>query len=82
MQDYIDKTEALLQEIQDAMRPPLPDVLDPVKNSNDGTNPFTSGKALREPIFYGGESAYSFQYRDLASKKYANGLCFRGSHFL
>jgi hypothetical protein len=25
---------------------------------------------LREPIFYGGESAYGFQYRDLAEKKY------------
>jgi hypothetical protein len=27
-------------------------------------DPFDRGAALREPIFYGGESAYSFQYRD------------------
>ena len=35
------------------------------------SNPFAMGKLLREPIYYGGESAYSFQYRDLAPKKYA-----------
>ena len=28
------------------------------------------GKLLREGIFYGGESAYSFQYRDLALQRY------------
>lgn len=28
------------------------------------------GQALREPIFYGGESAYSFQYRDFSLPKY------------
>jgi hypothetical protein len=27
---------------------------------------------MREPIFYGGESAYSFQCRDLSPRKYAN----------
>jgi hypothetical protein len=30
----------------------------------------SSGKALREPIFYAGESAYSFQFQDLAVEKY------------
>lgn len=29
------------------------------------------GAALREPIFYGGESAYVFQYRDFSLPKYA-----------
>ena len=33
-------------------------------------NPFTAGEVLREPIFYGGESAYTFQHRDLAPQKY------------
>jgi hypothetical protein len=34
-------------------------------------SPFTSADAMREPIFYGAESAYSFQYRDLSNRKYA-----------
>ena len=45
--------------------------LDPTKVADKNFNPFTSGTVLREPIFYGGESAYSFQYRDLSPKKYA-----------
>ena len=36
------------------------------------SNPFSRGHALREPIFYSGESAYSFQFRDFAARKYAN----------
>lgn len=36
----------------------------------NAANPFTSAEAMREPIFYGAESAYSFQYRDLAQRKY------------
>jgi hypothetical protein len=32
--------------------------------------PDLPGAALREPIFYGGESAYGFQYRDFAELKY------------
>lgn len=34
-------------------------------------DPLTIGRFLREPIFYGPESAYDFQYRDLSQKKYA-----------
>ena len=37
-----------------------------------GANPFDSGTAMREPIFYSGESAYEFQYRELAFRKYLN----------
>ena len=29
------------------------------------------GEALREAIFYSGESAYTFQYRDFSPRKYA-----------
>lgn len=38
----------------------------------NGFNPFERGAALREPIFYGAEAAYDFQYLDLAVKKYAS----------
>lgn len=70
MQEYIGKTDSLLQELHYSMMPPLKDVLDPSKMGDDGFNPFNSGTVLRESIFYGGESAYHFQYRDLSEDKY------------
>lgn len=72
MQEYIKKTEALLEEMHRSMSAAMLAGLDPKKVAEGGFNPFTSGQALREPIFYGGESAYSFQYRDLSPRKYAN----------
>jgi hypothetical protein len=33
---------------------------------------FSTGAPLREPIFYGGNSAYDFQYPEFTEKKYAN----------
>ena len=71
MQQYLDRSEALLEEMHRAMSAAWFAGLDPKKVADDGFNPFTSGKAMREPIFYGGESAYSFQYCDLSPKKYA-----------
>lgn len=35
------------------------------------SSPTASGAAMREAIFYGGESAYAFQYRDFAPLRYA-----------
>lgn len=72
LEKYIESTEALLQEIHHAMSASFWQDIDPAKIAGKGFNPFTSGAALREPIFYGGESAYSFQYRDFSSAKYAN----------
>lgn len=71
LKQYIDKTEALLEEIHQSMSAAFWTSLDPAKVGDKNFNPFTSGAVLREPIFYGGESAYSFQYRDLSPKKYA-----------
>ena len=71
LQQYIDKTEALLQEIHQSMSAAFWATFDPTKVGDKNFNPFTSGAVLREPIFYGGESAYSFQYRDLSPEKYA-----------
>jgi hypothetical protein len=65
----IQKTEALLKELHEAILEPF--VADFHAALADGTsNPFTKPGAMREPIFYGAESAYTFQYRDLADKKY------------
>lgn len=72
LEKYIKSTEALLEEIHHAMSAPFWQDIDPAKIAKEGFNPFTNGAALREPIFYGGESAYSFQYRDFSPAKYAN----------
>lgn len=72
MQQYINKTEALLEEVHYSMSAPFRTSLDPSKIADKDFDPFTSGAVLREPIFYGGDSAYSFQYRDLSPRKYAN----------
>lgn len=72
MREYIDRTNSLLEELHDSMRPSLADALD-----EDGhPNPYKlkdiieSSGMLREAIFYGGESAYHFQYIDLAHRRY------------
>lgn len=70
MQLYLDKTDELLQEMHEAMNSEFFAGLEPEKIVTDGFNLFENGKVLREPIFYGGESAYSFQYRDFSTLKY------------
>ena len=69
--DYIEQAEALLEELHQSMMN-SGEMINALKNTSEPNfNPFTFGKFLREPIFYGGESAYSFQYRDLAPLKYS-----------
>lgn len=72
LEKYIEATEALLEEIHHTMTASFWQDIDPAKITEPGFNPFTNGAALREPIFYGGESAYSFQYRDFSPAKYAS----------
>lgn len=67
---YIKATEALLEEIHLTMSDTFWAGIDPAKITDKDFNPFTCGAVLREPIFYGGESAYSFQYRDFSPAKY------------
>lgn len=71
LEKYIEATEALLEEIHHTMTKSYWQGIDPAKIAEEGFNPFTDGAALREAIFYGGESAYSFQYRDFSIAKYA-----------
>lgn len=70
MQEYVSKTDSLLQELHQSMMQPLEHIFDPSRIGDDSFNPFNSGAVLREAIFYGGESAYNFQYRDLSRYKY------------
>lgn len=72
LQEYIEKTESILLGIHHAMMAPTMESFTAQKMSVEDFNPFKSGSALREPIFYGGEGAYLFQYRDLSFKKYVN----------
>ena len=72
LEKYIEATEALLKEIHHAMSAWFGPEIDPGKLAEADFNPFGSGAALREPIFYSGGSAYSFQYRDFSLAKYVN----------
>jgi hypothetical protein len=68
-EEFIERTEALLKELHQAMMQPF--VIDfHTAIVGQNSDPFETADAMREPIFYGPESAHSFQYRDLAAKKY------------
>ena len=67
LKQYLDRTDALLGDMHSTMAHAA---FDWKKNATEGVNPFKNGAAMREPIFYSGESAYTFQYRDFAVPKY------------
>ncbi len=71
MQQYLDQTDTLLEELHGSIAAAFTTHFDPAKATDKSFNPFTIGDVLREPIFYSGESAYVFQYRDLSLRKYA-----------
>jgi hypothetical protein len=71
LQVYIDQTEGLLQELHKCMSAMFFKDITPNGLTADGRDPGSRGEVMREPIFYGGDSAYSFQYRELAPLKYA-----------
>jgi hypothetical protein len=70
--EYVAASDRLLQELHDAMSRAfsLGDALAALKRG-ERVNPFDSGDAMREPIYYAAESAYNFQYLDLAAQRYA-----------
>lgn len=72
VQKYIDETEALLKELHQSMMAGFYNSFDPSKISDSNYNPFQKGDILRESIFYGGEAAYHFQYKDLSLMKYGS----------
>ena len=65
--EYIEETEKLLEELHKVIGSPMISLL---RSGQTDPTLFSSGKLLREPIFYGAESAYPFQYRDLAPRRY------------
>lgn len=71
---YIVRTEALLEELHHALRQPMlaelqTEPTDPATTEN--VDLFANAAVMREPIFYGGESAYGSQYTDFAVQRYA-----------
>lgn len=73
LDSYINRTETLLKELHDALGEPLRAEFEKTlaePSRAEEFNPFANAAALRESIFYSAESAYSFQYRDLAVQKY------------
>jgi SEC-C motif len=75
--ELIDKTNTLLSELHGCLNAPMLESLKRAFNAQnaglpvDHERPFRRAEELREPIFYGGESAYSFQYRDFALSRYS-----------
>lgn len=70
-QDMIDQTDKLMKELHYAMYAPAIEYFRKILSKEISGNPLTQGAFLREAIFYGGESAYLFQYRDLSVPKYS-----------
>jgi len=71
LQRYVNDSERLLLELHEALSAAFSfkEVLEGLERGVK-VNPFDQGTVLREPIFYAAESAYSFQYLDMASRRY------------
>lgn len=70
IQEYVERTDRLMEELHMAMAFRMRSrVIGAVQSGEPDAN-IWRGEAMREPIFYGVESAYAFQYRDLATAKY------------
>lgn len=71
---YIDESRKLSEEMHGAMNAPLASSIRGLfkGDTKDAPDPLQSGVAMREAIFYGGESAYAFQYRDFAPLRYGD----------
>lgn len=73
LQGFLDRSESLLHEMHMSLQKPWVKAIEAmVRDPSSGSlgDPFGTAEGLREPIFYGGESAYNFQYEELALKKY------------
>ena len=55
LRSLIERTEALLKELHEAMMQPMKIALE-AAIADGKTNPFSTAEAMREPIFYGAES--------------------------
>lgn len=65
------QAEALLEELHHSLTAPWGEALEDFAAGDAPIDRSTSADGMREPIFYGGEGAFSVQNCDLASEKYA-----------
>lgn len=72
LQSHIDQSEALLGEMQLSLQKPWFEAFQQMAKGQDIPDPFRTAVGLREPIFYSAESAYNFQYEELAERKYSS----------
>ncbi|EOG8379214.1 YecA family protein [Pseudomonas aeruginosa] len=70
IQAYVEKTDELMAELHGSMNSVIFEALKRRSASATDRMSIWEGAALREPIFYGPESAYSFQYRDFFVDKH------------
>ena len=68
LHEYIENTQGLLERLHEIIGRPLSDSIQHLHR--DDYNPLASGDALREAMFYSGETAYALQYVDLLIRKY------------
>lgn len=73
VEQLIKTTRSLCEEIHWAMSEPMMAAMRAhiLGNAEADSDPMASGAMMREAIFYGGESAYPFQYREFSSLRYA-----------
>lgn len=70
IEGYVKRTDTLMRELHEAISYPMfAAMFEAVKAGTAPPDPWR-GPGMREPIFYGTESAYAFQYRDLFPEKY------------
>lgn len=72
IQEYVTSTDTLMRELHETMSAPvfasmIAEAQAPTKIMASGS---VQGQMMRESIFYGGESAYSFQYREFFVEKH------------
>ncbi|MDH1477473.1 SEC-C metal-binding domain-containing protein [Comamonas thiooxydans] len=79
-QEYLSSSESLLEELHRALSGVWLQGLTAAAVESRSFNPFERAEALREPIFYGGESAYHFQYVELAATRYASDAAWLQEH--
>lgn len=71
MTELIELSDSLLAEYHDRMTADAYRGMS-AEAIQSGFDPMSTGEALREAVFYAAESAYVFQFRDMACERYAH----------
>lgn len=73
VEQYVLRSDALMEELHQAMSSPMfESIASQATGGEEDRQEFWDGSLMREPIFYGAESAYTFQYREFFVEKHAS----------